>query len=144
MVLGAVIIPAMSVDELIHAAWKARDSAYAPYSRFAVGAALLGENDTLFTGCNVENISFGLTICAERAAIFAAISARSHRFQHLVIVADTQQPISPCGACRQVMAEFATDMQITSCTLSGDRFNSSLGQLLPRAKVGILDHSCST
>lgn len=113
--------------------------AYAPYSRFTVGAAILGRDGRVFTGCNVENISFGLTICAERAAVFQAVAAGVTDFVGIAIVADSNEPISPCGACRQVLAEFSPNLEVRSANLAGDEFRSFLGELLPRAKTGILD-----
>jgi cytidine deaminase len=130
----------MTRDELIAAATEARMTAYAPYSKFLVGAALLGVDGTVFTGSNVENISYGLTICAERNAVFHAISQGARHFQAIAIVADTHEPISPCGACRQVMAEFG-DLIVYSANLKGDLYEASLSILLPRAKTGILDHT---
>src|SRR6478609_7284214 len=97
-------------DDLFEKAAIARLSAYAPYSDFRVGAALLTESGKVFTGGNVENISYGLTICAERAAVFAAVQAGEREFKAIAIVADTGEPISPCGACRQVLAEFSPAM----------------------------------
>lgn len=126
-------------DELIQSAWRVRERAYAPYSQFAVGAALLCEEGQVFVGCNVENLSFGLTICAERVAIGQAIASGLRSFRHLVIVADTDEPISPCGACRQVLAEFAPHLQITAVTKQGASLTWTLEQLLPRAKTGILN-----
>ncbi len=123
---------------LIAAATAARLQAYAPYSNFQVGAALLATDGRLFTGCNVENLSYGLTICAERNAVFAAIAAGVREFEAIAIVADTREPISPCGACRQVMAEFG-DFKIISATLDGRTFESTVAILLPRGKTGILD-----
>lgn len=136
--------PPMTLEEQIEAAWRVREAAYAPYSRFYVGAALLSDGGELFTGANVENLSFGLTICAERAAVCAAISAGSRKFSRLVVVADTQNPVSPCGACRQFLAEFSPELEIISCTKSDNRFESSLAVLLPRASTGILEPRCST
>jgi cytidine deaminase len=127
-------------DDLIAIATSARVEAYAPYSCFQVGAALRGKDGRVFTGCNVENISFGLTMCAERNAIFQAVAAGVRAFEVLVVVADTREPISPCGGCRQVMAEFG-DFTVISATLSGKRFETSVGFLLPRGKTGILDHA---
>jgi cytidine deaminase len=124
-------------DELIAAAWEARDKAYAPYSRFKVGAALLGAKGQIFPGCNVENISYGLTNCAERVAVGAAVAAGSLEFDKVAIVADTSTPISPCGACRQVLAEFGVKTVILANRT--ERVVFSLDELLPRASTGILD-----
>ncbi len=93
-------------SDLICSAWSVRQNAYAPYSGFAVGAALLDSHGTIFTGCNVENLSFGLTICAERGAVMQALAANSRSFVALAIVADSDTPLSPCGVCRQFLAEF--------------------------------------
>lgn len=128
----------MEISELIQAARQAREKAYAPYSHFAVGAALLTDSGKVFTGCNVENLSFGLTICAERAAVCAAVAAGEKRFKSIYICSDSKEPVSPCGACRQVLAEFAGDMGITSFNLQGSEFSATLSALLPRAKTGIL------
>lgn len=128
----------MTTQDLIEQAIAARQRAYAPYSNFQVGAALLAKDGRVFTGCNVENLSYGLTICAERNAVFAAVAAGVREFTAIAIVADTREPISPCGACRQVMAEFG-DFKVLSATLDGKTFESAVGQLLPRAKTGILD-----
>ena len=129
---------AMTTDELFHLAWVARERAYAPYSKFKVGAALLTESGKTFSGCNVENLSFGLTICAERAAVFAAIAAGETRFKMIAIVADSVQPVTPCGACRQVLAEFCDKLMICCENQQGGRFEATLSELLPRAKEGIL------
>jgi cytidine deaminase len=128
----------MEISELIQTARQAREKAYAPYSHFAVGAALLTSSGKVFTGCNVENISFGLTICAERAAVCAALAAGERHFKSIFICSDSKEPVSPCGACRQVLAEFADDMEITSFSLEGREFSATLSSLLPRAKAGIL------
>jgi len=124
-------------DELIAAAWDAREMAYAPYSKFHVGAALLASDGRIFPGCNIENISYGLTNCAERVAIGAAIAAGARSFEKVVVVADTAQPISPCGACRQVLAEFGVKSVILANRTQKVTF--SLEELLPRASTGILD-----
>lgn len=96
----------MDAKELMKMAIEARQNAYAPYSHFAVGAALLAESGKVYTGCNIENASYGLTCCAERNAIFAAVNAGECRFKMLAVAADSPEPVAPCGACRQVIAEF--------------------------------------
>lgn len=123
---------------LATAAWEARERAYAPYSGFFVGAAIRGLSGGIYAGANVENLSFGLTICAERVAIGAAIAAGEREFEAIAVVADSQQPISPCGACRQVMAEFAPSLQIHCENRQGVVFRANLEELLPRATTGIL------
>jgi cytidine deaminase len=128
----------MSFQELFNLASSVRLHAYAPYSKFSVGAALETADGRVFTGCNVENISYGLTCCAERTAIFSALAAGASGFLHLVIVADSKTPVSPCGACRQVLAEFAPDLEITSANLQQHSFSANLRDLLPRPKDGIL------
>ncbi len=125
-------------ETLIAAALEARKRAYAPYSKFAVGAAVLSDDGEVFTGCNVENLSFGLTLCAERNALASAVATGQRKFQALAVVADSREPISPCGACRQVMAEFG-DYALVAATLGGDVFESTVEELLPRARTGILD-----
>lgn len=127
----------MDWQELTDAAWRARDAAYAPYSSFAVGAALLADDGRIFVGCNVENLSYGLTMCAERVAVGAAVAAGARKFRALVVVADTAQPISPCGGCRQVLAEFG-DFPVLMANRHGQE-EMRLAELLPRAKTGILD-----
>lgn len=129
----------MNDESLIAAAKEARLRAYAPYSNFQVGAALECSDGTVFTGCNVENISYGLTICAERVALASAVAAGHRSFRRIAVVADTTQPISPCGACRQVMAEFCDDLTVVSANYRGEVFRAALSELLPRAKAGILD-----
>ena len=129
----------MDVEQLLRRAWTARDQAYAPYSHFAVGAALLGESGEVYLGCNVENISFGLTICAERCAVTQAVAKGERQFRMIAIVSDSKAPVSPCGACRQVLAEFAPALPVVCENRIGERFTASLAELLPRAKTGILD-----
>ncbi len=127
----------MDWDSLVKAAWETRDKAYAPYSNFHVGAALLAEDRRVFTGCNVENLSYGLTNCAERVAIGAAVAAGVRRFLAVAVVADTAVPISPCGACRQVLAEFGVPRILLANRT--ERVEFTLEELLPRAATGILD-----
>jgi cytidine deaminase len=119
-------------DSLISAARSAQARAYAPYSKFRVGAALEAVDGTVFTGCNVENASYGLTICAERAAICAAVSAGAKRFRRAVVVSDVDPPAAPCGACRQVLAEFGLDLSIDGVG-SKRTVNWRLSDLLPAA-----------
>ncbi len=134
----------MNLDDLLARALDCRKTAYAIYSKFAVGAALETASGKVFTGCNVENLSYGLTICAERNAVFAAIAAGEREFVRIVIVSDSREPVSPCGACRQVLAEFSAEMEVRCVNLQGDEYRARLDELLPRAKVGILDFPCST
>ena len=121
------------LGELVAAALSARNQAYAPYSKFLVGAALLSEDVRIFTGCNVENASYGLTICAERNAVFAAVAAGCRTFTHIVIATDTPQPTPPCGACRQVLFEFSPNLIIGLATPAGLQSRHTLGELLPGA-----------
>jgi len=127
----------MNEDGLVDSAWQARERAYAPYSKFRVGAALLAGDGRVFIGCNVENLSLGLTICAERVAIANAVAEGVREFESIAVVADTSVPVSPCGACRQVMAEFGIG-KILLVNRSG-RLSFTLDELLPRALTGILD-----
>ncbi len=121
-----------TVARLIEAARRARDNAYAPYSDFAVGAAVLGADGRVFQGCNVENSSFGLTVCAERNAVGAALVAGSRPTAIAVVAGETVVP--PCGACRQVLAEFDAAMPVVLGTASGERPEvTSLAALLPGA-----------
>ena len=122
-----------SLDDVIAAARRAADAAWCPYSRFAVGAALLTSSGRVFTGCNVENASSGLTICAERNAVFQAVAAGERSFQQLVVYTPTSQPTSPCGACRQVLAEFAPTLPVVCVCDGPDWLETSLGELLPHA-----------
>jgi cytidine deaminase len=117
---------------LIAAALTARGRAYAPYSGFAVGAAVLA-GDTIFAGCNVENASYGLTICAERVAIFTAIAAGAQRITAIAVVTDTPAPTFPCGACRQVLAECNGPLVVICATVAGAIARRLLSDLLPDA-----------
>lgn len=118
------------IQNLMNRAIKARENSYCPYSHFAVGAALLCEDGTLYEGCNIENASYGLTNCAERTAIFKAVSEGHVTFKALAVVADTEGPCAPCGACRQVISEFEIP-QIILANLKGNYRVVSLDELLP-------------
>ncbi|MFT9469455.1 cytidine deaminase [Leuconostoc pseudomesenteroides] len=112
----------------------ALNDTYTPYSHFPVGAALLGKNGEIFKGVNIENVSFGLTNCAERTAIFTAIAAGHRHFHGLVISGKTDEPIAPCGACRQVMVEFfEPDMPIWLINDQGQEIETNIAQLMPGA-----------
>ncbi len=119
-------------------ALSARERAYAPYSGFKVGAAVVGAGGEIFAGCNVENLSYGLTMCAERVAIGSAVAAGIVDIEGVVICSGSAEPVSPCGACRQVLAEFG-ELWVLSVNLEGERFESTVSELLPRAKTGILE-----
>ena len=121
-------------DDLLALARSARDQAYAPYSTFQVGAALLTHDGRRFSGCNVENASYGLCNCAERTALFSAVAAgcRPGDFAAMAVIADSEAPVSPCGACRQVMAELCDDaMPVLLANLRGDTQQTSVAALLP-------------
>lgn len=126
----------MQHEQLIDAARQARERAYAPYSRFLVGAALETNDGTVFHGCNVENASYGLCNCAERTAFFAAIAAgyRPGQFKTLAVIGQTEGPIAPCGACRQVMIELGTPaLEVVLSNLTGEVEVTSAAALLPGA-----------
>jgi cytidine deaminase len=120
-----------SAQHLREAATAAMHRAYAPYSDFRVGAALLAGDGSIIVGCNVENSSFPSGSCAERGALAAAVVAGHRTFTRIVIVTDADEPTSPCGMCRQALVEFAPDLQITSMTTSGAEASWSLADLLP-------------
>lgn len=120
-------------EEIIAAAKSARQLAYAPYSHFKVGAALLADDGQIFTGCNIENASYGLTNCAERTALFKAVSEGVRDFQLLVVCTDSPKLTAPCGACRQVLAEFAPNMPILLVNLQNECQRTSVKELLPLA-----------
>jgi cytidine deaminase len=121
----------MPPADLEQAAREAAQHAYAPYSKFSVGAALQTADGSVFTGCNVENASFGLTNCAERTAVFSAVAAGHQRINCIAIYTPTERATSPCGACRQVLREFGPDLKIVSTCNGEDRLESTLTQLLP-------------
>lgn len=122
----------MDIKLLINEATKAREKAYAPYSKYKVGAVVLTKKGNIYSGCNVENSSFGLSCCAERAAIFKAISAGEKDFKAITIVVEGKLS-SPCGACRQVIAEFGWNIKIIMANLKGYVKISSIDKLLPKA-----------
>ena len=126
-------------NQLVESAKSAQQRAYAPYSKFPVGAALRCKSGAVYTGCNVENVSFGLTLCAERAAVTAAIAKGDRDFVALAVVTNSKQPAVPCGACRQVLAEFKPDLKIVSATWGGEMQEFDLSTLLPCSDQGILD-----
>ncbi len=121
----------MDHEDLIAKAMKARKKAHAPYSHFAVGAALLARSGRVYTGCNVENASYGLSICAERVAVFKAVSEGERDFQALAVVTD--KGVTPCGACRQVLLEFGEDIQVIVADETGRYRVFGLQELLPEA-----------
>lgn len=123
----------MSGSALDAAALAAMRRAYAPYSDFPVGAALRSPDGRVFEGCNVENAAYGLGNCAERVALGAAVAAGAREFDLLVVASRDRRPAPPCGACRQVLAEFAPDLQVRSITSDGETAEWSLRELLPHA-----------
>lgn len=120
-------------EKLIEIAKQARAKASAPFSNFKVGAVLVGKMGETFTGCNIENASYGLTMCAERVAIFKAISEGAKDFQKIVVVADTDDLTPPCGACRQIIWEFCGDIEIILANLHGKTETFQMKELFPRA-----------
>jgi cytidine deaminase len=120
----------MEVEDLLAEARTAMASAYAPYSGFSVGAALLAEDGTVWTGCNVENASFGLTVCAERVAVFGAVVGGRRGFASLAVVTTADEAVPPCGACLQVLSEFAPELRVISQG-RGQPVEWSLDELLP-------------
>ena len=121
----------MKDSELIHAARRARRNAQAGYSHFKVGAALETTGGSIITGCNIENATYGLTLCAERVAMFKALSEGHKRFRRIVVVADTDAPTPPCGACRQILWEFGGDLEVILANLRRETGRHQLSELLP-------------
>ena len=120
------------MNKLIEAALAAREHAHAPFSHFKVGAALEDKSGRIFTGCNVENATYGLTVCAERVAVFKAISEGVRKFRRIAVAADTDVLTPPCGACRQILWEFCGNMEITLANLRGNSETMQLKDLFPR------------
>ncbi len=120
-------------DPLITAAIAVRENAHATFSKFKVGAAVQDDTGRIHTGCNVENATYGLTVCAERVAIFKAISEGARRFTRVAVVADTDTLTPPCGACRQILWEFCGDVEIVLSNLKGKTETLRLSTLFPRA-----------
>jgi cytidine deaminase len=121
----------LSASELVTAARRARRHAHAAYSHFKVGAALETDDGTVVTGCNIENATYGLTICAERVAMFKALSEGHRKFRRVAVVADTDAPTPPCGACRQILWEFGGDLEVILANLRRETGRHRLRDLLP-------------
>ena len=117
--------------DLVAAAARVRENAYAPYSKFKVGAAVMGGSGRIHTGCNVESASFGLTCCAERTAVFKAVSEGETAITAVAVVTDMSPPASPCGACRQVLYEFGKDALLVRANLTGEVLTATVGEMLP-------------
>ncbi|MBC7797001.1 MAG: cytidine deaminase [Pyrinomonadaceae bacterium] len=120
-------------EKLIESARKTRENAFAPFSNFKVGASIETADGEIFTGCNVENASYGLTVCAERVAIWKAVSEGKRDFKRICIVADTEKLTPPCGACRQIIWEFCGDVPVILANLRGDTETFTMRELLPNA-----------
>ena len=119
-------------DQLIAAAKRARENAHAPYSDFRVGAAVRAKSGRIFAGCNVENATYGLTLCAERTAIFKAVSEGERGFDAVAVVTDSEKLTPPCGACRQIIWEFCADVPVILCNLKGKREIMHMRELFPK------------
>jgi cytidine deaminase len=120
------------IRELYEAAVAVKGMAYAPYSDFHVGSALRTESGKIYTGCNVENSSYGVTICAERNAIFKMVSEGEQKIESILVIGDTERFLPPCGACRQVIAEFSTEnTRVFMCNKNGEYRESTVGEILP-------------
>jgi cytidine deaminase len=119
-------------EELIAAAVKARENACADYSQYKVGAALLAASGKVYSGCNIENATYGLTVCAERVALWKALSEGERKFTQIAVVTESDPPASPCGACRQLLWEFCGDIEIILSNLQGFRKSLKLSEIFPR------------
>jgi cytidine deaminase len=124
-------VPGTREEEWIEAARRVRENAVCDRSGFAVGAALEAEDGKIWTGCNVENATYGLTVCAERVAIWKALSEGVRKFKGVAVVTGAEEPTPPCGACRQILWEFAGDIPVVMMTLNGKRKRFQLSQLFP-------------
>jgi cytidine deaminase len=122
----------MNADQLITAAQAVRERAHAPFSHFKVGCAIEDEHGVIYTGCNVENATYGLTLCAERVAVFKAVSEGAGKLKRVAVVADTENPTPPCGACRQILWEFCGDAELILENLAGKRETLTIKQIFPR------------
>jgi cytidine deaminase len=122
----------MNPEELIVRAVAARENACADYSHYKVGAALLAAGGKVYTGCNIENATYGLTVCAERVALWKALSEGERKFTHIALVTSSETPASPCGACRQLLWEFCGDIQVILSNLHGFRTTLQLAEIFPR------------
>ena len=120
-------------EELVEKAREVREKAYAPFSNFKVGAAVETDEGEIFTGCNVESASYGLTVCAERVAIWKAVSEGKKKFRRIAVVADTEELTPPCGVCRQIIWEFCGDVPVIFANLKGNVETVQMKELLPRA-----------
>lgn len=126
----------MTDDELVRRALAVRERAYAPYSKFKVGAAVVAGSGAVYVGCNVENASYPLCVCAERTAIGTAVAAGESRIDRVVVITDTDPPASPCGACRQVIFEFGPAAEVVVASVSGHRHTTTIRALLPEGFDG--------
>jgi cytidine deaminase len=122
----------MNLEELVASAVKVRENACAAYSKYKVGAALLAASGKVYTGCNIENSTYGLTVCAERVALWKALSEGERKFSQISVVTASEPPASPCGACRQLLWEFCGDIEIILANLQGFRKTVQLSELFPR------------
>jgi len=118
-------------EKIIKEALSSREKAYAPYSGFRVGAAVITGGDKIYTGCNIENSSYGLTCCAERVALFKAVSEGEKDFKAIAVVSDSEEYCRPCGACRQVMAQFGAEIRVYMCNNKGEYEVKTVADLLP-------------
>jgi cytidine deaminase len=132
----------MDDNELAVRAAEARERAYAPYSGFKVGAAVLTADGSVFTGCNVENASYGLTVCAERVAVMTAIAAGAKDIVKIAVVTSNSPPLAPCGACRQVLVEFAPRAEVLSISTKGETRRWDAAELLPDRPILLHSPSC--